>query len=1140
MKAFIFLCCTVMFGLSPGKSFSQDVDIIIDNNVTMTVKKVLKLIHKQTDYKFIYKNALLKNASAIQFKKGVIKTSHLLNQTLSPNGLDYEFTANKTIQVKRKVVKKVPSPKVEIQYQVNGTITDQDGIPLAGANVVEKGTTNGIQTDFDGNFAISVADENATLVISYLGFATKEIPLGGQTNISVTLIEDAAGLDEVVVVGYGRQTRKTVAGAVAQIDGEILEDRPITNALNGLQGAVAGLTITRSSGQPGNENYQLNVRGLSSLNSGNEPLVLINGVEGDINLINPNDIASVSVLKDASAAIYGARAAGGVVLITTKSGSRNQKLEVEYTSNVSINRPANLLDRVSLREWVIFDWEAKTNAGANPAFFAPAVGNNTLEDALVKIDAGHPVEWKNNNGQSPILNYTETGWENLIYKKSSIQHNHNINIRGGGERSAYNASFGFVDSEGIIKDAFNNSRRFNMRLNYDFDLSDRFKINSNISYTSKKDENPAYGNETIFNLLNRMFLWHPLRTQSGQYLTQFGFGNPRQLADKDIGIRTNVEEEIRFNLQGEYEIFDGLKAHGQLALNRNKSDFDRFGDIVPRYNYDDTSAGLAPNLRTSARSYGFSNYMNLTGYLDYAKTFGDHNVNLTAGASHEQREFGGFFATDRGLTQTAITTLGQGDPALAQIGEQRAHWAIRSFFARGTYILKDRYILEGNYRRDGTSVFSPEQRWGNFFGGSFAWRASEEDFIKKLNFFDNLKFRVSHGVTGNQSLDDSFDDGDDINLYDYIALVNDGNFNYPFGDGTAQPQAAVERGLVTSNRTWEDLKTTNIGIDFALFNSRFSGAFDWFQRKNDNMLLGVVESSVLGGNPPDLNIGALETKGFELTLTWADKLASGFSYSITGILSDSQNTLTNLDGNNTVRIGLNGNREGYSQNTWFGYVWDGILTTQDEVDAYKELDGVPGNLEIGDARYKDLNGDGRISTVDEDGNDADIVSYGTNAPRYQYSFNLGASYKGFDLSVFMQGVAERTIFYTDDRRFPFTQPWWTPLRRFYNNTWSSDRPNARYPRVTTGPQRFWNYDQFTENTIVNGAYLRVKNITLGYTLPQDLLTDIGIEKIRLFFSGEDLFTFDHLDGGYDAENTDGGADFYPYQKRYSVGITVNF
>lgn len=1005
-------------------------------------------------------------------------------------------------------------------FKIEGTIIDVNGMPLPGATILEEGTSNGVQSDFDGKFVITVKSKDAHLRVSYIGYLTQDIEINGQTKISITMYEDVAKLDEVVVIGYGERTKKSIAGSIEQISGEILENRPITNVLNGLQGALPGLTVTRSSGTPGSEGYDLNVRGLNSLNGGNSPLVLIDGVEGNLNLLNPNDIQSTTLLKDASASIYGARAAGGVLLITTKTGKKEQKINFTYSTNYSTNVISNLTQRVNIRQWIEMDWEAKLASGSIPQF----AGGGTLEEVLAKVDAGAEPDYIGGNA---YLFYEDVDWDDILFD-DGVQVNHNFSVNGGGDRTDYATSFGYTKVDGILSDGWDSDERYNLRLNHGYDITDKLRLESRISYNRSRTLEGPRGSSNVFALRNKMFTWFPVYTLSGStYGEQWGFENPKQWASNDPGKSTRIRENINGNFNLSYKIFKDLKLQGQVAINRNIGNDEHFRNIVPRINYNDTPAGFAQNRTELLLWNQNSTYKNLSLYLDYRIKFSKkHDINVMAGISHEENESKSFWASRDEFSQTEVLSLNLGSNENMLNSSNANHWAIRSYFGRLTYVFDTKYVAELNYRRDGTSVFSPAKRWGDFGGVSLNWIASEEKFIKKLNVFNLLKVRASYGTTGNQNLNVG-------NLYDYISLINIGGV-YPFGDGE-RAQSASEAGLVSQSRTWEDLETTNLGLDFAILNSRLSGSLDIYKKNNNNMLLGVNLPSVLGGAPPAKNIGSLETKGFEFSLNWNDQLSSNFSYGIGFYLSDNNNILTDLDGRDLI----SGTREGYPLGTIWGYVWDGIIQNQVELNEYKKLTGIPNNIEIGDARYKDVNGDGKISLYDDEGNDGDVINLGTNAPRYSFGVNLSAKYKSFDFSAFIQGVGKRTVFYQGAFAIPFEQPWWQPLKRFYGNTWQPDNPTAKYPRLTTGSTRYWNY-LTSENTRVNGAYARLKNITFGYSLPKDVLNKLRLSNLRIYFSGEDLFTLDHMTGGYDAENTNGSDVFYPFTKRYSIGLNLTF
>ncbi len=1039
---------------------------------------------------------------------------------LNANNDPLSLETGNTSCYKDLAIEKEPNTTAQ-QRAITGTITDQSGNVLPGASIVVKGTSIGVSSNYNGKYRINIPTNTKEIVVSFIGYQTQKITIGTKTNINVVLKENSNNLDEVLVVGYGSKDRKTVAGSVAQISGVVLENRPITNVIDGLQGALPGLTITRSSGRPGGEGYNINIRGQSSLNGGNSPLILIDGIEGNLELLDPNDIKSVSVLKDASASIYGTRASGGVLLIITKTGRKNQAPKITYSTNYSTNVIANLTERVNLRQWIELDWEAQTTGGGSPIFSAT---NATLEEALAKVDRGAEPEAF---GNKEFLFYKEENWDKALFDNGE-QKTHNISVRGGGERSDYSVALGYTRTDGILRDAWDSSERTNIRLNHGYELSDRLRLETKISYNKKRTLEGAFGARSIFTTRNKIFTWHPIFTQSGKsYTTQSGFSNPRQLANRDQGKRVTTEENFKGNFKLSYKLIDGLKIHTQVGINREFYNYNIFQAVSKRWNYDDTPAGHNRTENQLTITSGESTYKNLTAYLDYHKVIADkHSIAVMFGGSHEEKDYNAIAGQKRNFAQTEVLSLNLGNGE-DFVGSSSSHWALKSLFSRFTYIYDSKYIAEAIFRRDGTSVFSPEKRWGNFGGVSLAWVASEEEFIKNLNIFDHLKLRASVGTTGNQSFDKN-------QLYDYIALIAIQNTGYHFANNT-EVIAAYEKGIVSQSRTWENLKTTNFGVDYSFLNSKLSGSFDVYKKENKNMLLNVNTPAVIGGSTPKKNIGSLKTTGFEFSLKWADQVSNDFSYSISANLSDNTNLLVDYNG----RDAISATREGYALNTYWGLSWDGIIQNQEELDEYKKIGNVPSNIGIGDARYKDINGDGKLSTFDDDGNDADIINLGNNQARYSYGFNLSAQYKGFDFSTFIQGVGKRTVFYSGNFATPFLEPWWQPLKRFYGNTWTPENTGAKYPKLTTASIKRWNYTR-SENTRINAAYTRLKNITFGYSLSKSALQKTGLNSVRLYLSGENLFTISNTDGGYDPENTDSRDDFYPYTKRYSLGATLTF
>ncbi|WP_422351053.1 TonB-dependent receptor [Flagellimonas sp.] len=1113
-----------MLNLQANNTYSQKTRISLDFE-DVTTENVLEAIERSTDFRFVYKleDVNLQRLITINVKDQRIKAvlDILFDGTLT------DYKVRNTQVMLRKRVQNNTGPvgaNESMQFTVSGAVTDGDGNPLPGASIVEKGTANGTDTDFDGNFSIDVSDENAVLEVSYIGFVTQSIPLSGRTSLGIVLVEDTAQLEEVVVVGYGVQERKTVAGAVDQIDSEILENRPVNNVTTALQGAIPGLTITKSSGQPGRENFNINIRGFSSINNGNNPLVVIDGIPGSLDLLNPNDIANVTVLKDAAAAIYGARAAGGVLLITTKRGKKGEKPKIELSSTYSINTPANLFELVDVRQWAEMEIDAIANAGGTSGW-VDWIDNIGPDTPPLPLDpAGNAIFFQTTN-----LN-------DLVFENGH-QQQYNANVSGGGEHSDYLFSAGYVFTDGIIAPAPDDNERLNLRMNYGFDISDKLRLDTRISLEDNKRRETAdvhtgarlSGTDRALESVVSNYVWFPALTEGGNYFGQWGWGSP--LGSFDNGVKTQNTQVIRTNVKATFKPVKGLTITGQAGLTSTNRNTENITKQVPYYNFRDEFQYFeyGTDIPFVYKQNEKTTYRNYTAYFDYETLIADkHNVAVTGGASHEEQEYQWFLGQRQGFSQEELfaLNLGGSDNVISEGGGE--HWAIKSFFGRARYSFDSKYIAEFNFRRDGTSRFSPDQRWGNFYGVFGAWVLSEEKFMADQNIFDNLKLRVSWGTTGNQ---------DAGGLYDYLPNINLGTFNYAFGDSPAPTLSASEAGLVSTIRSWEELKTTNFGFDVAFLDSRLNVGFDYFVKKNDNMLVGVNLPAVLGGSPPSQNIGELETKGWELNLGWNDQTESGFSYGVRFNVADNKNKLIDLNGADLASSGLNGTREGFPINTYFGYRFTGLIQTQEQLDTFASLENLPSSqLGLGDSMFEDINGDGRISVVDDEGNDADIVPLGTVDPRYTFGVNLNAAFKGWDFSAFIQGVAKRTHFYSGDFAIPWSQPWRPPIKRFYGTTWTPENTDAPYPRLITNDVRWHNWRHSTLFK-QNGAYARLKNVTLGYTLPVDVTNKVGIDKIRLFFSGEDLLTIDHLDGGYDAENS-GATNIYPFTKRYAFGVNI--
>jgi TonB-linked SusC/RagA family outer membrane protein len=1102
-----------------------------------TLKEALAEISRQAGLSLVYADDVLPVAALVSLRADRITVAAALTDVLLGADVDVVFTP----EGRATLVKRPPGPALQLGA-IAGTVTAaENGAPLVRATVSVVGTRLGGETDATGRYAISgVPVGTQRLRARMLGYAPADtgvvVEEGKETVVDLQLKAQAIELEAVVAVGYGEKTRENLTGAVSSVRPEALDGLPTTNTMAAIQGVVPGLVVERLSGQPGLEGFNLNVRGLSSTNGGNSPLVLIDGIPGNLDLLNPADIQSIDVLKDAAAAIYGARAADGVFLVTTKRGKRGATT-FTYSSNVATSHLAGMMDTPNHYQMAIMDNEANIHAGAAPMYTA---------DLLARVKAGdpNPIPHPTYGSQGWMLFFTSTDWRRAVFE-NGFEHKQTLTVSGGGQNSSYYLAGTYAGQDGVIRYGNDNNKRYNLRLNYDYDFSKRLRLESRISLENQDRSDlgglgASWANtswtviEAIFGMPN-----HPIYTRSGQhYFAQGGWGNAVAQA-KEAATASFETRSANTNFKMIADVVDGLQLNLQAGINYRSENNTDIARSFPLYKWDESSIAyydIAGPDRNRVDKYNSENtYKNYLGYLQYHKTFADkHDVELMGGVSQEQNDLNWFSAGRRKFTNQEVWGLGLGSAENMFNDGGGSHWAIRSGFSRLSYGFSHKYLLDATLRYDGSSRFAPDRRWGSFPGVSVAWRLSEEPFVRRhLSSFDNLKLRASYGETGNQ---------EGINLYDYLQLITIGrpwpnDQGYPFGPG-GQDKSAFLAGMVSKNRTWETIATSNVGLDATLFSSKLDVSFDYFIKRNKDMLIPVTYPSLLGAVPPYSNAGELKTWGFETSLGWKGT-AGGIHYSARVILSDSKNKVVNYGGQDTYKLGLNYIRQGYPVNTYFGFVFDGLIRSQAELDAYKQLGGVPSDIGIGDAKFKDLNGDGKISVYgDTPGQDGDVVNLGNTSPRYTYGVNLDVKWKNFDLGVFMQGVGKRTLFRTDDYRMPWSDWWRQPPLFYYGNTWNEDRPNAPYPRLSHGNIRFWNYQESSLQR-VNAAYLRLKNLQIGYSLPQAFVARARIARARIYFSGFDLWEKHSVKGGWDPESSARG-DNYPFQRLYSFGLDLTF
>ncbi|MBX3241676.1 MAG: TonB-dependent receptor [Chitinophagaceae bacterium] len=1146
MKLTIALLTTVFIQVQ-ASGIAQDVSLRGRN---LPITKVIAAIEEQTDYVVFGNREVIAIIKPVSVNVREMPLLQLLTKVLKDQPVDFLIKDKTIVLFKKKESPPSSVPVMEdsvyILPPVRGVIVDAEGNPLPGASVIVKGTNTSAVTEADGSFSIEVKIGDI-LVVSFVGYVTKEYKLEGATasagrSLRIALELADAKLTEVVLVGYGTRTKGAVTGAISTVKNEVFENRPLNNSFDALQGTIPGMTITRASGKPGEQRYTMQIRGYSSISSNNEvtssgagqPLVLIDGIPGDMSTINPNDIAEISVLKDAAASIYGARAADGVILVTTKNGKKGNRGNpvIDYTANVGLKTPSYLRKIQNTLQYAEFQDEGLRNAGI--AGFPDEVFEKIRANAAPNLDQG----WNYGITSYPGF-YGYTNWNDAIYK-NAFQQLHNVSVSGGGENNTYLVSLGYNRDDGLVRYGTNVSERYNLRLNYNFRLSSKLQVDTRTSFEHTATKEPSMLSNALTNV-TRQFPYQPVFNPLGQFYGYQGYENPAQSLT-EAGLRTIGLSRINSNLKLDYTVIPGLKLTGQAAIRLDYFNNNATNRTFTRYNYK----GDVQDIRNVPNSASYQNQKTLYRlyqvYADYTQRIGgNHSINLTAGTSLEQTNYEGQTVTGYNFPSNDIFTLNLADRtsvAYSNFTGLRRAQALNSYFGRASYSFREKIVLDLTARADGSSKFAPAKRWSALFpSAALAYNLSDEKFISNLELFDQLKLRASWGKMGNQEIPS-------LGLYDYIPLINIGGV-YPLGSPNAGVPGAIANPA-SADRTWETIENKNIGIDMQLFKSRLSFSFDYFQKTNNNMLVNISVPATYGGTPPTSNQGKLVTKGFEANLLWRDQIRD-FRYSITLQLSDSKNKLVELKNSENFNEGLNFVRKGYSIYSYFGYVYEGIIQTQEELNKYKTLQNVPSNISIGDVMYKDVDGDGVLTAFGDrsKGLSGDMVYLGNLLPRYTYSgtFNLG--YKQFDLNIFLQGVGKRDIQYQGNIATPNTF-FWPSLAYYYGKTWTPERTDAPYPRYLPGSVGYdgiRNYNYRTSAlTMQNVSYLRFKTITLGYNLPSVVLQKLRINSLRVYVSGQDLFTFSKgtLGGNFDPEDGFRNEGTYPFSKVYSLGVNVKF
>ena len=1021
----------------------------------------------------------------------------------------------------------------------NGVVTDTTGETVIGASVVVKGTTNGTITGLDGDFSLSGVTKGSILVVSFVGYQNTEVKWNGQP-LTIVLKEDTKVLDEVVVVGYGTQKKANLSGAVAAVDGKVLQDRPITNIGQGLQGVVPNLNITMNNGGAPGATSSFNIRGNTSLNGGS-PLVLVDNVQMDANLVNPDDIESISVLKDAaSASIYGARAAYGVILITTKKGKKSDKPTVSLSATGYWQSPALTFHNVNSMQYLTMMDEAYQNDGGSGHYFKSQVYQYAEDYFNGKYDS--PVFFDTAYDTYKYGYCGNTDWWDELYKTSFSQI-YTANISGGNDRTTYYASVSMNDQGGILKAGDDKYNKYNANVNISSNITKWLNVSAKIAHTYTDELHPTGGttamNSTAYSGLSSysgmmkgdLSPLMPVKHPDGHYAGQGSYTNPVAIMEQG-GNAQYKQNDLWMTGAVKITPIKGLVINADYTWNfygkSSNQHVQNFYDYTAVPGTENYYPWTNPSSVTVTNNDDYYNAFN--AFAEYTFSLKEkHNFKVMVGYNQENKHKKYHYAGRKNLIDSSNPSLNLAYGDMAMNGSE-THWSVNGFFARINYDYKGKYLLELNGRYDGSSKFPHGDRYAFFPSASVAWRVSEEKFWEPIRgWFDNFKLRASYGSLGNQALDESR-----YGNFPYLATYG---INTKYGallNGT-RPVAVSVPGLVSASFTWETVNQIDFGFDASFFGGRLNTSFDWYRRNTKDMLTaGQALPAVLGTSVPQENAADMKTVGWEVSLEWNDRLSNGFGYHIKGVLSDYQASITKFS-NPTKLLGTH--YVGEKLNEIWGYVSNGLFQSDEDAKAADQSYLSGGSWGAGDVKYEDLNNDGKIdigkNTLDDSG-DRKII--GNSTPRYSYGITAGFDYKGFDFEMFWQGIGKRDYWLGGSQFWGFTDEWCTPLTSSLDY-WTEDNRDAYFPRLHHYGVNGGNHQVSTRYT-QNAAYLRLKNVVLGYTIPRSITEKVKISRLRVFVQGENLLTSTPLIDSYDPETLNNMT--YPINKKISVGLNLTF
>lgn len=1118
------LCCGMSFAhtLHGQELLNKEISLKVES---LEVKKVLQMIEKQADVKFVYSTSSIQNSQSTNLKEVKGSLNKVLDQLLTPLNVSYEVVGNARILLRKKPlaptgnVQTLENQGITAERNITGKVLDEKGAGLPGVNILLVGTQQGTSTDENGDFRIAVPDQNATLKFSFIGYVSQEVAVDKEI-INVTLAPDVSALKEVVVVGYGTQEKKDVTGAVSSVKGADFQNLPSGGAQQALQGRAAGVNIVRNGGAPGDAG-SIQIRGFGTVNN-SSPLVVIDGIPaGTMNDVNPNDIESIEILKDASAsAIYGTRAANGVILVTTKRGKFDAPLSVTVNAYLGVTNRIKSLDVLTAPQLA----EMKRKAYTNDDLDIPAI-------------------WNDKQYQTQLTN-----WQEELFKQG-VTRNYDASLRGGGKFSTFAISGGYYNEDGIIGKS--NYTRYTFRINSDHKVGSRIKIGQNFQFTNTSNTGPDTQSSQT-GLLFSAIRFHPglpVRNADGSYGSTQGLGAFGDINNPIFTVDTQDKENVRNrflgNLTGELEVLEGLKLRANLGMDATFSDshtFDiKINDQFRTNSYNQLSLGRD-------KSWSFLQEY----FLSYDKAFGKHSLSLVGGYTSQtfnsiySNQWGREFSSeDPSLRYMQYAGIIVSVPLANGGNGGRSYDALGSWFGRVNYSFNDRYLFTATMRSDGSSKFAPGNQWGVFPAFSVGWRLSEEDFFKNaLPMFSNFKLTGGWGQLGNQN----------VASLQYLALINS-TYRYAFGNGGVQNQVsgAAQSRLANLNIGWETAEMSNFGLEAGLFKNSLYFSANYFIKDTKKMLLAPPSVGTIGSATiPDQNVGQLRNQGLELEASYKHTVGA-VTFNVSGNATFIKNRITKLatpGGFLATQLYGRGQQEivrtyeGQPYGTFYGYKTDGIYQNASEIDGDANIANDPrrtdGQIVPGDVRFLDLNNDG---IVDDD----DRTIIGSPQPKINYGFSAGANYEGFDFTLFFVGVGGVSIYNADrmqglDASYPFN------LYADALNSWDGEGSSNTIPRmsINNANRNFRPSDLFVEK----GDYLRLKNMTLGYAIPKNAISKLKMSQARIYVTGQNLLTFTKYSGlnpelgyvgsggSYNQLNVDYAQ--YPLARTWTIGATISF